>query len=53
MRKICLFTSVTVFSWLGWLLGKDIGMMTAYLLSFVGSLAGVVAGVWFNRTYLG
>ena len=53
MRKISLFTSVTIFSWLGWLLGQDIGMMTAYMLSFVGSLAGVVVGVWFNRNYLG
>jgi len=53
MRKISLLTSVTIFSWLGWILGQDIGMMTAYILSFVGSLVGVVAGVWFNRSYLG
>lgn len=53
MRKIVMLLSVTLFSWLGWMLGEEIGMMTAYMLSFVGSLVGVVAGVWFNKSYLG
>lgn len=53
MRKVVMLLSVTLFSWLGWMLGEEIGMMTAYILSFVGSLVGVVAGVWFNKSYLG
>lgn len=53
MRKIVMIASVTLFSWGGWMLGEEIGVMTAYWLSFVGSLAGVVAGVSFNRNFLG
>jgi len=52
VRKIVMFAGVTIFSTLGWMLGEDIGMMTAYMLSFVGSLVGVVAAWWFNKTYL-
>ena len=52
MRKIVMMVSVTLFSWLGWMLGEDIGMMTAYILSSVGSLIGVVAGWWVNKNWL-
>lgn len=52
MRKIVMLASITLFSWLGWLLGEEIGVMTAYWLSFVGSLVGVVTGVLFNRNFL-
>jgi hypothetical protein len=52
MKKIVLLSSITIFSWGGWLLGEPFGMMTAYLLSFVGSLIGVYAGVKVNRNYL-
>lgn len=52
MRKIVMIASVTLFSWLGWMLGEDIGVMTAYWLSVVGSLVGVVTGVLFNRNFL-
>ncbi|MEN8142131.1 MAG: hypothetical protein ABFQ82_00870 [Thermodesulfobacteriota bacterium] len=48
MRKIILLTSITVFSWLGWMLGDRFGLMTAYLMSFGGSLVGVYAGVKLN-----
>lgn len=52
MRKIVMIASVTLFSWLGWMLGEELGMITAYMLSFVGSLVGVVTGWWFNKTWL-
>lgn len=52
MRKIVMLASVTISSWLGWKLGEDLGLMTAYMLSFGGSLLGVVAGCWFNKNYL-
>ena len=48
MKKIILLTSITVFSWLGWAMGDHFGLMTAYLLSFVGSLVGVYFGVKLN-----
>ena len=52
MKKIVLLSSITIFSWVGWLMGEHFGMMTAYMLSFVGSLIGVYAGVKVNRNYL-
>ena len=52
MKKIVLLSSITIFSWVGWLMGEQFGMMTAYLLSFAGSLIGVYAGVKANRNYL-
>lgn len=53
MKKICLLVSITLCSWLGWWLGDQFGMMTAYLLSFVGSILGVFVGCRLNRDYLG
>ncbi len=52
MKKIILFLSISFFGWVGWRLGQGAGIMTAYLLSVVGSLLGVVVGVLFNRRYL-
>lgn len=52
MKKICLITAITLFSWLGWMLGASFGIMTAYWLSFAGSLLGVVVGVSINRRFL-
>jgi hypothetical protein len=52
MRKIWMIASVTICSWLGWTLGADFGAMTAYMLSFAGSLVGVVLAVWVNQKYL-
>jgi hypothetical protein len=52
MKKICLLTCITVLSWIGWWLGERFGFMTAYLLGFLGSLAGVYVGCRINRDYL-
>lgn len=52
MKKICLLCSITLFGWLGWFLGDSFGIMTAYLMSFAGSLAGVFVGCYINRRYL-
>jgi hypothetical protein len=52
MKKIVLVTSITIFGWGGWWLGNSLGPVTSYLLSVVGSLAGVYAGVRINRDYL-
>lgn len=52
MKKIVLFIAVSLVSWLGWELGASFGIMTAYWLSFVGSVVGVVAGVKFNSRFL-
>lgn len=52
MKKISLILSITICSWLGWQLGSGWGIMTAYWISFVGSLIGVVLGVYINRKFL-
>ena len=52
MKKLVLMLSVTLFSWIGWMLGERFGMTTAYLLSFIGSLVGVIIGCRVNRDYL-
>jgi hypothetical protein len=52
MKKIILLFSITLFGWIGWRLGAHVGIMTAYLVSIVGSMLGVVVGVLFNRRYL-
>jgi len=52
MKKICLITAISLFGWLGWKLGAPFGIMTAYWLSFAGSLIGVFVGCFINRRYL-
>ena len=48
-----MLTSVTLGGWLGWSLGAGFGPITAYLLSVIGSLAGVYLGVRLKRNLPG
>lgn len=52
MKKICLLTCITLFSWIGWSLGDRFGFTAAYLASFAGSLVGVYAGCRINRDFM-
>jgi hypothetical protein len=52
MNKICIFVGMTVLGWIGWWLGSKHGLMTAFVLSGVGSLLGVYVGWRINRDYL-
>jgi hypothetical protein len=52
MKKLCLFIFITLGGCLGWWLGASFGLMTAYFLSVVGSLGGVLVGCAINRRYL-
>jgi len=52
MKKISIIFCLTVFSWIGWILGAPAGIMAGYLASFAGSLLGVLVGVWLNQRYL-
>lgn len=52
MNKLCIFIGMTVFSSLGWWLGAHIGIMTAFLLSGIGSMVGVYVGWRINHDYL-
>jgi hypothetical protein len=52
MKILIVLICVSLFSWIGWWLGEGFGLMTAYLLSFVGSLTGVYVGVRIKREYM-
>lgn len=52
MKKICLIFAITICGSVGWKLGDSFGIMTAYLMSFAGSLVGVFLGVMVNQRYL-
>ena len=53
MNKLCIFIGMTVFGWVGWWIGAKIDFMTGFVLSGVGSMAGVYVGWRINRDYLG
>ncbi len=44
VNKLCIFVGVAVGSTAGWMLGDRWGLGTAFVLSSLGSLAGVYAG---------
>lgn len=44
MRKIFGFVGATAGGWIGWSLGAGVGIMTAFLLSIVGTGVGLYAG---------
>ncbi|HET9797982.1 MAG TPA: hypothetical protein VFP90_08335 [Gemmatimonadaceae bacterium] len=44
MRKIFIFVGATIGSYVGWALGARAGVMTAYMLSMVGTGVGMYAG---------
>ncbi len=52
MNKLCIFVGLTVLGWVGWWIGAKIGFMTGFILSGIGSIAGVYVGWWINREYL-
>ncbi len=52
MRNLCIFVAVTLLSSIGWWLGSRFGVFIAFLLSSVGSLAGVYVGWRIYRDYL-
>jgi predicted MFS family arabinose efflux permease len=51
MNKLFIFIGTMLGSWIGWWIGEHAGIMTAFLLSSVGSLAGVYFGWRIWRDY--
>ena len=43
---------MTLFGWIGWILGEKAGVMIGFLISGVGSLVGVYLGWRLYRDYL-
>ena len=50
--KLFIFVGVNLGGYVGWELGGRFGLMTAFLLSGVGSVLGVFAGWWAARKML-
>jgi len=51
MNKLCIFVGLTIGSYLGWWVGAHWGMVMAFIVSSLGSLAGVYAGWKINRDF--
>ena len=51
MNKLCIFIGMVVFSWIGWAIGAKIGLMTAFILSSVGTFIGIYLGWKINRDF--
>ena len=53
MNKWLAFTGATIGGYVGWWLGASVGTMSAFLVSMVGTAAGVYAGRRIARHYTG
>ena len=51
MNKLCIFVGMAVLGTIGWWVGNKFGMVTAFVLSGIGSMAGVYVGWRINRDY--
>jgi hypothetical protein len=52
MKKICIFVGIALFGWIGWWAGSSFGVMTAWVLSGIGSILGVYIGWRIHRDFL-
>jgi hypothetical protein len=52
MRGFFTFLGATVGGWIGWAVGEHVGLMTAYMLSVVGTAVGVYGGRRFTSSLL-
>jgi hypothetical protein len=52
MNKLLIFIGMSAGGWLGWWLGDRFGIMTAFILSTLGSIGGVVLAWWVGRRFL-
>jgi hypothetical protein len=52
MKKLFMIICITIFSWLGWWVGAKAGLMTAYIFSVFGGMAGVYVALRIKRDYM-
>ena len=52
MSKLFAFIGATIGGWLGWWAGAQIGIMTAFILSMVGTGFGIYYGRRIANNYL-
>lgn len=51
MKKLAVFAGATIGGYVGWFLGDKFGLMTAFILSMVGTGIGTYYGAKFAREY--
>lgn len=51
MKKLLIFVGMTVGGWIGWALTERFGIMTAFLVSSLGSLVGVIVAWRIGRDW--
>ena len=51
LTKLCSFIGATVLGGIGWWAGERMGMMTAFILSMIGTGFGMYFGVKVARHY--
>lgn len=52
MNKIFAIVGATLGGWIGWCLGEQVGFMTAFMLSIIGTAAGIYFGRKIVKEYL-
>jgi uncharacterized membrane protein YfcA len=52
MEKLLILVTTTVLGTIGWWIGEFIGLFTAFMLSIVGTAAGVYVGRRIAREHL-
>ena len=52
MRFILWIACSSLGGWIGWAAGDRFGIMAAFMLSLIGTAAGVYAATWLSRRYL-
>ena len=50
--KFLIFIGINVGGYAGWELAEPYGLLAAFIVSGIGSMAGVYAGWWVARRYL-
>ena len=52
MNKLLNFLGMTIGAYAGWYLGAQISFFTAFILSMVGTGAGLGGAIWIAHRYL-
>ena len=47
--KLLIFVGMTIGGYVGWAVAEQFGILIAFIVSGVGSIAGVVGGWWLAR----
>ncbi len=51
MSKILWFVGMTAGGWIGWWLGSLVGTFTAFMVSIIGTAAGVYWARWYTANH--